>query len=694
MSQAVLAAAPAVNLDSPDLFINRELSLLAFQRRVLEEAADRTTPLLERVKFLSILGSNMDEFFMVRVAGLWQQIESNKLEVSIDGKGPVEQLELIRQDVNRLIGDAYELYRSELLPALTKNGIRILELDELDPQQKTFLDDYFRRIVYPVLTPLAVDPGRPFPHISNLSLNVAAVVSNGDGVERFARVKVPDSLPQLVSVPAAGNETVFVWLERVIVANLRLLFPEMELLDANLFHVTRDAELAIQEVETDDLLESVQEAVWQRRFRDAVRLQVDRNMPPKLLELLTSNLELGQEDVYRIDGPIDLSRLRALLPLDRPTLKDKPLTPSFPAGFNYAGRSDMFAMIAQGDILLHHPYESFQPVVDFLRVAARDPDVLAIKMTLYRAGRNSPIVEALLDAIQHGKQVAVLVELKARFDEESNIEWAQKLEREGVHVVYGLLGLKVHCKVALVVRREGDQIRRYVHLGTGNYNPTTARLYTDVGMFTADEEIGGDVTDLFNHLTGYSAKKSYRKLLVAPQSLRQGIERLIEREVERHKKHGDGHMILKMNAIEDVRLIRALYRASQAGVKIDMIVRGVCALRPGIPGVSETIRVKSILGRFLEHSRIYYFHNGGDEQVYVGSADFMPRNLYRRVETLFPVTSPKLIRRLRDEILEQYLRDEAAARHMQPDGTFTRIQREPGKRLPDSQTWFLKHHSA
>jgi polyphosphate kinase len=694
MSQAVVAAAHPVNLDSPDLFINRELSLLAFQRRVLEEAADATTPLLERVKFLSILGSNIDEFFMVRVAGLWQQIESNKLEVSIDGKGPSEQLELIRQDVNRLIGDAYELYRTELLPALGSNGIRILELDELDPQQKTFLDDYFRRIIYPVLTPLAVDPGRPFPHISNLSLNVAAVVSNGDGIERFARVKVPDSLPQLISVPSAANETAFVWLERVILANLRLLFPEMELLDANMFHVTRDAELAIQEVETDDLLESVQEAVWQRRFRDAVRLQVDRKMPPKLLDLLTSNLELGQEDVYRIDGPIDLSRLRSLLALDRANLKDKPLTPSFPAGFNYAGRSDMFAMIAQGDILLHHPYESFQPVVDFLRVAARDPDVLAIKMTLYRAGRNSPIVEALLDAIQHGKQVAVLVELKARFDEESNIEWAQKLEREGVHVVYGLLGLKVHCKVGLVVRREGDQIRRYVHLGTGNYNPTTARLYTDVGMFTADEEIGGDVTDLFNHLTGYSAKKSYRKLLVAPHSLRQGIERLIEREVERHKKHGDGHMILKMNAIEDVRLIRALYRASQAGVKIDMIVRGVCALRPGIPGVSETIQVKSILGRFLEHSRIYYFHNGGDELVYVGSADFMPRNLYRRVETLFPVSNPKLIRRLRDGILEQYLRDEASARHMQPDGTFTRVPREPGKRLPDCQTWFLKHHSA
>ncbi len=622
-------------LDAPEFYINRELSLLDFQKRVLEEAADPTNPLLERVKFLSIFGSNMDEFFMVRVAGLWQQIDNNKPEVSLDGKGPSEQLEAIRQSVNGLMEESYGLWRNHLMPALSKSCIRILELNELSPQQKTFLDEYFRRVVYPVLTPLAVDPSRPFPHISNLSLNVAAVVTNEDGLERFARIKVPDSLPQLVPVPGESGETCFVWLERVITDNLILLFPDMQILDANLFHVTRDAELAIQEVETDDLLESIQEAVWRRRFRDAVRLQVDRGMNQKLVDLLTANLELTHEDVYRIDGPIALSRVRALLALDRPALKDKPFTPSIPAGFTFAGKSEIFSMIQQSDILVHHPYESFQPVVDFLRVAARDPDVLAIKMTLYRTGSRSPIVEALLDAIQHGKQVAALVELKARFDEESNIEWAEKLEEQGVHVVYGLLGLKVHCKVALVVRREGDQIRRYVHLGTGNYNATTARLYTDLGLFTCDEEIGEDVTDLFNHLTGYSAKTSYRKLLVAPHSLRQGLERLIQREVDRQKQHGDGHMILKMNALEDQGLIEALYTASMAGVKIDAIVRGGCSLRPGVPGLSENIRVKSIIGRFLEHSRIYYFFNGGREEVYLGSADFMPRNLTRRVETLF-----------------------------------------------------------
>lgn len=689
------ASAPAAtpHLDAPELYINRELSLLDFQRRVLEEAADTTNPLLERVKFLSIFGSNMDEFFMVRVALLWQQIDSDKPEVSLDGKGPSEQLESIRQRVNGIMEDAYGLWRNQIQPALKKAGILILELNELSPQQKSYLDDYFRRVVYPVLTPLAVDPSRPFPHISNLSLNVAAVVSNGDGVERFARIKVPDSLPQLVPVPGESGETCFVWLERVITDNLRMLFPEMDIVDATLFHVTRDAELAIQEVETDDLLESIQDAVWRRRFRDAVRLQVDSGMNQKLVDLLTTNLELSQDAVYRVDGPIALSRVRGLLGLDRPALKDKPFTPSIPAGFSFANKSEMFSMIQQGDILIHHPYESFQPVVDFLRVAARDPDVLAIKMTLYRAGSRSPIVDALLDAIQHGKQVAALVELKARFDEESNIEWAEKLEEQGVHVVYGLLGLKVHCKVALVVRREGDQIRRYVHLGTGNYNATTARLYTDLGMFTCDEQIGEDVTDLFNHLTGYSAKKTYRKLLVAPHSLRPGLERLIHREVERQKQHGDGYMILKMNALEDPGMIQALYAASRAGVKIDAIVRGVCSLRPGVPGLSENIRVKSIIGRFLEHSRIYYFRNGGDEECYLGSADFMIRNLSRRVETLFPVQNPKILRRLRDEILEQYLKDEAGAYHLQADGTYTRAPKEPNKRQPDSQAWFIKHHS-
>jgi polyphosphate kinase len=659
---------------------------------VLEEAKDLENPLLERVKFVSILGSNIDEFFMVRVAGLWQQIETRTTEISMDGRSPSEQLELIRHEVTAITGEVYALWREELMPALRDAGIFILELDELNAQQKSAIDDYFRRIVYPVLTPLAVDQGRPFPHISNLSLNVAAVVSNGDGVERFARIKVPDSLPQLVPVPSRSGELAFVWLEQVIIAYLRLLFPEMEILGADLFHVTRDAELAIQELETDDLLESVQEAVWRRRFRDAVRLQINPGMSQKLIDVLTTNLELDQNDVYRIDGPIDLSRVRALLTIDRPGLKDKPFIASTPASFANTSGPEIFAAIQKSDILIHNPFESFQPVVDFLRVAAEDPEVLAIKMTLYRVGRNSPIVDALLDAGQNGKQVAVLVELKARFDEESNIEWAQKLEREGVHVVYGLPGVKVHSKMAMVVRREGDAIRRYVHLGTGNYNPVTARLYTDLGMFTCHEEIGADVSDLFNHLTGYSAKKAYRKLLVAPHSLRSGLERLIRNEIERHKQCGDGYLIFKMNALEDAGMIRILYEASQAGVKIDLIIRGVCSLRPGIPGVSETIQVRSIIGRFLEHSRIYYFHNGGEELVYVGSADLMPRNLNRRVEVLFPVEDRRLVRRLRDRILTKYLEDEADVRIMLPDGTYTRPKPMPGKRAVSAQPWFLKRH--
>jgi polyphosphate kinase len=685
-------AAPSPRLDSPDLYLNPHLSLLTFQRRVLEEAEDPATPLLERVKFVSILGSNIDEFFMVRVAGLWQQIETRTTEISMDGRSPSEQLELIRHEVTSLVGEIYKLWREELVPNLRDAGIFILDLDELNAQQKTAVDDYFRRIVYPVLTPLAVDQGRPFPHISNLSLNIAAVVTNGDEQERFARVKVPDSLPQLVPVPSRAGELAFVWLEQVIIANLRLLFPEMDIVEAYLFHVTRDAELAIQELETDDLLESVQEAVWRRRFRDAVRLQVNTVMPQRLIDLLTSNLELDQNDVYRIDGPIDLSRLRALLSIERPALKDRPFIPSTPKGFAKALGNEIFAAIRECDILLHHPFESFQPVVDFLRAAAEDPEVLAIKMTLYRVGRNSPLVEALLDAIQNGKQVAVLVELKARFDEESNIEWAQKLEREGVHVVYGLPGVKVHAKMAMVVRREGEVIRRYVHLGTGNYNPTTAKLYTDLGLFTCTEEIGADVSDLFNHLTGYSAKKSYRKLLVAPHSLRTGLERLVRREIERQREHGDGRLIFKMNALEDAGMIRLLYEASQAGVEIDLVVRGVCSLRPEVPGVSRTIRIKSILGRFLEHSRIFYFYNGGDEQVYVGSADLMPRNLNRRVEVLFPVEDQKLVRRLRDKILTKYLEDEAGTRLMHADGSFTRAKPQSGKKALCAQTWFLKRH--
>ncbi len=693
-SPASTDVSPAIRLDSKDLYLNPHLSLLEFQRRVLDEARDQANPLLERVKFISIIGSNIDEFFMVRVAGLWQQMETRTAEISMDGRSPAEQLELIRTDVTTFMSDAYKLWRHELMPALTEEGIHILELDQLNAQQKTAIDDYFRRVVYPVLTPLAVDQGRPFPHISNLSLNIAATVSNGDSQERFARIKVPDSLPQLVPVPSRAGELAFIWLEQVIIANLRLLFPEMEILEADLFHLTRDAELAIQELEAEDLLESIQEAVYRRRFRDGVRLQINTGMPARLVDLLATNLELDSSDIYRVEGPIDLSRTRALMNIDRPDLKDKPFVPVVPKNFVGATGSDIFAAIREGDTLIHNPFESFQPVVDLLRSASTDPDVLAIKMTLYRVGRNSPIVEALLDAGHNGKQVAVLLELKARFDEESNIEWAQKLEREGVHVVYGLPGVKVHAKIAMVVRREGEMIRRYLHLGTGNYNPITARLYTDLGMFTCNENLGADVSDLFNHLTGYSEKTSYRKLLVAPHSLRTGLERLIRTETERQRHHGDGHMILKMNALEDAGMIRMLYEASQAGVKIDLIVRGVCSLRPGLPGISDTITVRSVIGRFLEHSRIYYFHNGGNELAYVGSADFMPRNLNRRVEILFPIEDSRLVRRIRDRILTKYLEDEAGTRFMQPDGTYTRTERQPGKRLFSCQNYFLRKAEA
>lgn len=683
-----------VTLDSPDLYLNPHLSLLAFQRRVLEEAQNRSAPLLERIKFLSILGSNLDEFFMVRVAGLWQQIETKTVEISMDGRSPGEQLELIRQDVTNLVQEIYALWRDDLKPALFEAGIQLLELHEVNAAQKKAMNDYFERRVYPVLTPLAVDQSRPFPHISNLSLNIAAIVTNGDGIERFARVKVPDLLEPLVPIPSTAEGTIaFIWLEQVIVANLGMLFPEMEIVEAYLFHLTRDAELAIQELEADDLLESIQEAVFQRRFRDAVRLQVNPDIPQKLVDVLTSNLELDQNDVYRIDGPLDLSRVKALLSLDRPNLKDKPFVPATPGAFVGATGPEIFSAIQLNDIFVHHPFESFQPLVDFLRAAAEDPDVLAIKMTLYRVGKNSPIVEALLEASQNGTQVAAIVELKARFDEESNIEWAQKLEREGVHVIYGLPGLKVHAKMAMVVRREGDIIRRYIHLGTGNYNPVTARLYTDLGLFTCDESIGTDVSDLFNHLTGYSAKTSYQKLLVAPNTVRSGLEALIRAEVERHRRHGDGHLIFKMNALEDAGMIRILYEASQAGVQIDLIVRGVCCLRPGIPGISETIRVRSIIGRFLEHSRIYSFYNGGDELVYVGSADLMPRNLNRRVEVLFPVEDGRIVRRLA-RVLEKYLEDDGGAHVMQPDGAYVRSPRNGGKKPFSSQAWFLKRHES
>jgi polyphosphate kinase len=683
------------------LYLDRELSLLAFQRRVLEEAMDADNPLLERTKFLSILASNLDEFFMVRVAVLKQKLASGGREMAADGRMPIsEQLEAIRADVTRLMEEAYQCLRERLLPALEEAGIVLAQYSSLSRPERTALETYFEETVFPVLTPLAFDPGRPFPHISNLSLNIAVVVRDGAGAEHFARVKVPETLPKLIpvppTVPEAAHEGVqkpgrksFVWLEQLIMGNLQRLFPGMDVVEAHSFHLTRDAEVVIQEFESDDLLETIEEAIWQRRFRAVVRLQVNQYIPAHILDILVENLEMDPKDVYRAAGPIDLGRLRQLGGLDRPDLKDHPFTPYTPPEVSAKADEDIFATIRRQDHLLQHPYESFQPVIEFLRKAAKDPHVLAIKMTLYRVGRNSPVVEALLEAIENGKEVAVMVELKARFDEESNIEWARALEREGVHVIYGLPGLKVHSKIALVVRREGEAIRRYLHLGTGNYNAVTARLYTDLSFFTCDDAIGADATDLFNFLTGYSTHKEFRKLLVAPSGLRHGLVKLIEREIEHQRQGRHGHMILKVNALEDSALIHLLYQASQAGVEIDVLARGICCLRPGIPGISENIRVTSIIGRFLEHSRIYYFRNGGEEEAYAGSADMMPRNLDHRVEIIFPVSDQKLLRRLKDEILERYLLDQRNARVMHSDGSYTR--RKAGVDSPDCQAYFIEN---
>jgi polyphosphate kinase len=696
-SDAPSSSAPR-DLNSPEFYINRELSLLEFQNRVFDEAQDPENPLLERVKFLSILSSNLDEFFMVRVAGLQKQMASGSTDVGVDGRSASEQLEVIRPEVRRLVQMIQDLLRNTIRPALEKAGIVILEYGSLEAEERKVMNAYFVEHVFPVLTPLASDPGRPFPHISTRSLNLAVVVGDKQGAENFARIKVPDTLPRLVPVPSAtpkGKSSVaapspkkFVLLEQLIAANLPLLFPGTDIVEAYPFRVTRDAEMAIQELESDDLLESVEEAIRQRRFSSAVRLQVAANMSDKILEILTSNLGVDPQDAYRIDGSIGLGRLIELYALDRPDLKDKPFVPFVPASMGPDAEEDMFALIRRDDILLHHPFESFQPVVDFLRQAAHDPNVLAIKMTLYRVGHNSPIVSVLLEAIEKGKQVAVLVELKARFDEESNVEWARTLEDAGAHVVYGLVGYKVHSKIALVVRREGENIRRYVHLGTGNYNPSTARLYTDFGLLTCNAKFADDATHFFNALTGYSKKEEPRKLLLAPINLRQRLEELIRREIALQAKGERGHLIFKMNALEDPRMIRLLYEASQAGVKVDLLVRGLCCLRPGISGVSENIRVISVVGRFLEHSRVFYFRNGGAEEIYLGSADLMRRNLSHRVEIAFPVENPKLVRRLK-ETLNLYLSDEKKARFLQSDGTYIRSAKAAQPDAVNSQARLL-----
>lgn len=691
------AVVPAVSLDDKSLFINRELSLLGFQRRVLEEAMDPSNPLLERVKFLSILGSNLDEFFMVRVAGLKHQVDAGLAELGPDGLSAAAQLDAIRPVVAQLMIDARNCLHEHLIPSLSAEGIEFASIEDLDETTRLRLHEYFLEKVYPVLTPLAFDPGRPFPHISNLSLNLAILIRGTEGENHFARLKVPDTLPQLIPVEHNGRQRKvrgqrFIWLEQLIVAHLNELFPGMEVLEAHPFHVTRDADVAIQELEADDLLETIEESVRLRRFGDVVRVKVNQEMPDQILEILVSNLEADWSDVYRVQDPLSFVRLKHLLQVDRRDLRDKPFVPRIPPALDPKLNEDasIFSVIRRGDILLHHPFDSFDPVVDLLRKAARDPAVLAIKMTLYRVGRNSPVVDCLLEANERGKQVAVLVELKARFDEESNIEWARRLEAQGVHVVYGLLGLKIHSKLALVVRKEGDKIRRYAHFGTGNYNVVTAGLYTDLSLLTCDEDLGADATDLFNHLTGYSAKKSYRKLLVAPVDLFESTKALIEREIQHQQAGRGGHIIFKMNALAHQGIIKLLYRASQAGVKIDLFIRGACSLRVGVLGVSETITVRSLVGRFLEHSRIYYFRNGGAHDLFLGSADMMPRNLHRRVETLFPIEDKRLIRYIRETILDTYIEDEAKVRLMQSDGTYLRNPRRDAADAINAQARFLK----
>jgi len=691
----------SIDLASPSLYINREISLLEFQRRVLEEALDEHNPLLERLKFLAIFGSNMDEFFMVRVSGIRKQVEAHIMEVFPDGLTPPEVLAATRKLSLELYGSAMQCLNKKILRRLDKAGIHLIDYHKLTESQSKKADDYFKEVVYPVLTPLALDPGHPFPHISNLSLNLAIAIKDKKGHEKFARLKVPDTLTRLVPIKrssggARKDGTIpyhhyFVWLEQVIMANLASLFPGLEIVAAYPFRIIRDADVEIQEIEADDLLETMQQSIRKRKFASVVKVEIYESMPDPIRELLIENLEIKQNDVYVLPAPLGLSSLWQLYNnVERHDLKFPIYHPVVPKLFKDAMLAgDIFEVIKQRNILLHQPYDSFHPVIDFLRAAARDPNVLAIKQTVYRVGPNAPVVDALLEAIERGKQVAVLVELKARFDEESNIGWARMLEQEGVHVVYGLVGLKVHCKVTMVVRKEGDGIRRYLHLGTGNYNAITSLVYEDLGLFTCDEEIASDITDLFNHLTGYSTRHDFRKLLVAPFNLRSGLEKLVRREIEHAQAGHKAHLIFKANAIVDRHFIDLLYEASQAGVKVDLLVRSMCCLKPGIKGVSDNVKVVSIVGRYLEHSRIYYFHNNGQEEIYLGSADLMERNLTHRVEVVFPVENPGHIRHLRENVLDVYLRDNSRARIMQSDGRYSRLRPKEKEEGIDVQEQFM-----
>ncbi|MDP2301154.1 MAG: polyphosphate kinase 1 [Ignavibacteria bacterium] len=678
-------------------FFNRDLSWIEFNKRVLEEALNPDLPILDKVKFVSIFSSNLDEFYMIRVSGLKEQVAANVLEPTIDGLTPNEQLQKIEAAIKPLLKQLIDLWKNEIIPTLKENNIHVCTLEDLTEQELSALQDYFKKEIFPVLTPLAFDPGRPFPYISNLSLSLAVLILNPKGEQHFARVKVPSILPRLLQIDTIlhpkktqnnGNYCAkFIWLGDLIKANLQLLFPKMEVVEAHRFRITRDTDIELQEDEADDLLRVIEENIRQRRFGSVVRLEVEKDMPDFMLETLIENLQIKSSDVHILDGPLALSDIMQLYNLPLHQLKEKSFYPVIPKVFE--DDDDIFSIIKYKNILLHHPFDSFIPVIDFIKKASKDPDVLAIKQTLYRVGANSPVVKYLIEAADRGKQVAVLVELKARFDEENNIYWARELEKAGAHVVYGLVGLKTHSKMTLVVRRENEGVKRYVHLATGNYNATSAKLYTDLGYFTTNEEICSDVSDIFNYLTGYSKQTEFRKLWVAPITLRNKLFSYILQEIENAKIGIASRIILKVNSLVDPLIISALYEASNVGVKIDLIVRGICCLVPQKPGLSENINVISIVGRYLEHSRIFYFFNNGNEEVFFSSADIMQRNLDRRVEVTFPIEDKKIKDYVINTILKVYLKDNSKARVLSSGMEYVNIN--DGQKATNSQEWFMKH---
>ncbi|MBE2281553.1 MAG: polyphosphate kinase 1 [Ignavibacteriaceae bacterium] len=684
----------------PENYFNRDLSWIEFNQRVLEEAYNPALPLLEKIKFVSIFCSNLDEFYMIRVSGIKEQIAAEVPEVSIDGLNPRKTLIEIENRVQPLIKELSRFWLDEIVPQLKENNIFICNYDELDENEQIALKNYFEKQIFPVLTPLASDPGRPFPYISNLSLSLAVLVQDSQSEIHFARIKVPAILPRLLRVDEILHEhnqdfglneypIKFMWIEDLIKPNLSRLFPKMKVLESHAFRITRDTDIEIQEDEADDLLKVIEENIKQRKFGNVVRMEASNTMPDSMIKMISKNLQITKDDVHIIEGPLGLGRAMEFYSLPLYNLKEKPHYPVIPKQIEE--EANIFAIIRKKDVILHHPYHSFMPVINFIKQASKDPDVLAIKQTLYRVGQNSPVVDALIEAAEMKKQVAVLVELKARFDEENNIYWAKQLEKVGVHVVYGLVGLKTHAKLSLVVRREQGNLIRYGHIGTGNYNASTAKLYTDIGLFTCDEAICSDIADVFNFLTGYSDQKEFNRLLVAPVTMRGAILDLIKREITNTQNGYPSQIIMKINSLVDSEIIAALYDASNHGVKIDLIIRGICCLVPGVENLSENISVRSVVGRFLEHSRIFYFSNGGSSEVYIGSADMMSRNLNGRVETLTPVRDLDIKEYLVKQVLAIYLKDNEKARTLSNTMGYSFVYRGEDETIVNAQEWLMEN---